>query len=85
MGAISIFLDKRLKALGYGTSNMPSVFCEGEEHGGEVDLQQQAVSSLLLPIKHQISTDHSVPLQIQENLKLSANRVNEMKLKEIKR
>lgn len=85
MGAISIFLDKRLKALGYGTSNMPCVFCEGEEHGGEVDLEKKLLVAVLLPIKHQISTDYSVPLQIQENLKLSANRVNEMKLKEIKR
>lgn len=68
-----------------GHLTCPVCFVKGEEHGGEVDLEKKLLVAVLLPIKHQISTDHSVPLQIQENLKLSANRVNEMKLKEIKR
>lgn len=59
--------------------------CEGEEQGGEVDWEKKLFAAIQLPIKHQISAGHSVSLQIQENLKLSANKVNEIKLKEIKR
>lgn len=40
---------------------------------------------ILLLVKCQISAGHSVPLQIQKNLKLSANRISEIKLKDVKR
>lgn len=40
---------------------------------------------MLLLVEHQISTGHSVPLQIQKNLKLSPNKVSEIKLQDVKR
>lgn len=85
-GTAGILLKKGLRAVGCGISSASQVVCEwGEQDMRCYSEKKKLFALIFLLVKCQISTGHSVPLQIQKNLKLSANRVSEMKLKDVKR